>query len=106
MWNPFAKRTADIITTDLRQHLVARGMAGPVADRVRVAHRHGQYAGRGVTFFRVYDPDVAAPGRGDVLRFDELKQADVMEAGWTETDGAVKFYGHELKGYETKPAHA
>lgn len=106
MWNPFAKRGAEVLTGDLRQLLLARGMTEATADRVRVAHRSGQYSGRGVKFFRVYDPGVTAPGRGDVLQYDELKQADVVEAGWTESDGDVKFYSQELKGYETKPAKA
>jgi hypothetical protein len=74
----------------------AIGQAGPVGriddlSTLRVVESRGRYAGRTVTFVRIYDPALAAQSVVTVKHFDDLDLHPglVLWSGHVERDGGV-----------------
>jgi hypothetical protein len=79
----------------LRQALVASNLpAGCDAAKLGVAESRGRYAGRSVTYIRVFDPDSAARRSVNVLSRYAYQDLNahldlVLRAGFVEKDGTV-----------------
>jgi hypothetical protein len=67
---------------------------GTDASKLGVVESHGRYAGRKVTFWRVFDPTRAAAGAveaftGHAYRDFDARRDLVLRAGFVERDGTV-----------------
>ena len=66
-----------------------RGLSDQEAAGLRMQQEQGQFAGRKVTFFWVFDPAaVTAPG-GDIRHYSELDACGVLHHGHIEGDGEI-----------------
>jgi len=90
MW-PFAhKSVVMILSKDIRSSLIAdRGIRDEIADSLRMVEDRGQYAGRPVTYFRVYDPDNAKWGTSEPRNYADLNASRILHSGHTEKDGHI-----------------
>ena len=66
-----------------------RGVSPDVAVVLRMIEERGDYAGRPVTYFRVFDPGNAKWGTSDVRRFDALDARRILHSGHIERDGVI-----------------
>jgi hypothetical protein len=76
----------------LRRALESDGLpAGTDASALGVVESRDRYAGRTVTYFRVFDPARAAARSVDVRGYDDLEAHPdlVLRAGHIEQDGAI-----------------
>jgi hypothetical protein len=82
----------------LRQALAADGLpAGVHVAQLGVVGSRGSYAGRSVTYIRVFDPASAARRAVDVSSWHAYKDLNahldlVLRAGFVEKDGTVVLY--------------
>jgi hypothetical protein len=82
------------LAADLRQALARAGLAAGVdTAMIGVVEAHGHYAGRRVTYFRVFDQTRAAAQAVRVRAVPDLDSHPdlVLGAGHVEQDGAVVF---------------
>jgi|ERR1035437_3771533 hypothetical protein len=66
-----------------------RGISPDVAVALRMVEERGNYAGRQVTYFRVFDPGNTKWGTSEVRRFDELDARRILHSGHVERDGVI-----------------
>ena len=90
MW-PFARRSVVLILSkESRSSLIAdRGIRDETADSLRIVEERGQYAGRPVTYFRVYDPGHTKWGSAEPRSYADLNASRILHSGHTEQDGRV-----------------
>jgi hypothetical protein len=84
------KRTARPPTAAVAARLMQEGdaRAGGAGD-LRMIEEGGHYAGRAVTYFRVFDPAAALAAGVTVRRFRDLDGLTELRTGHTERDGAI-----------------
>ena len=87
----FWQKTATVpVSPQVRAHLSTdRGVSENDSARWRMILEHGQYAGRSVTYYRVFDPEAAARANVEPRRYGDLDTALVLHAGHIEQDGSV-----------------
>jgi hypothetical protein len=90
MW-PFAHKSVVMnLSKDIRSSLIAeRGIRDETIDSLRMVEDRGQYAGRPVTYFRVYDPDNAKWGTSEPRNYADLNASRILHSGHTEKDGHI-----------------
>jgi hypothetical protein len=66
-----------------------RGVSEDGSAKLRMIAEHGHYADRPVTYFRVFDPEVAARAKVQPRRYGDLDTDLVLHAGHIERDGSV-----------------
>jgi hypothetical protein len=87
----FLHRSAPRYPT-IRQALVNAGLLSSTdPDALTVVERHGSYSGRGVNFFRVFNPTDAAAGAIRVRAYADLDahQELILGSGHVESNGLV-----------------
>jgi len=74
----------------VRQRLAKdRGLNAEDGGRFRMLQERGQYTGRTVTYFQVFDPaSVGTPG-ADLSRLETLDARNILHSGFIERDGQV-----------------
>jgi hypothetical protein len=99
-------------STALRQALVTEGLpAGLHVAQLGVVESRGRYAGRSVTYIRVFDPASAARRAVDVSSWHAYKDLNahldlVLRAGFVEKDGTVVLYARPAAAAATAGAAA
>jgi hypothetical protein len=90
MW-PFANKQAVVeLPENLRLSLTKdRGVSSDAGLLLRMVEERGNYAGRKVTYFRVFDPGNAKWGTSEPKRFNDLNVNRVIHSGHVERDGAI-----------------
>jgi hypothetical protein len=92
MW-PFATQKSVALPLSQKIQLFSltkgRGVSSQVAVVLRKVEQRGDYAGRPVTYFRVFDPGNAKWGTSEVRRFDDLDVRRIVHSGHIESDGAI-----------------
>jgi hypothetical protein len=92
MFNPFRRRGVQHPAFALREALVRDGLpSGIDPSTLGVIEQHGQYAGRRVTYVRVFDAVGATAAGVQPKHFDDLESHPelVMAAGHVEQNGTV-----------------
>jgi hypothetical protein len=56
---------------------------------LRMLEERGQYAGRPVTYFRVFDPTNAKWAGVELRRYDSLDARRILHSGHVERDGQI-----------------
>jgi hypothetical protein len=84
------QRTARALSAAVSASLNKEGGA-PHGGRstLRMVEQPGQYAGRKVMYFRVFDPAATDAGGRTVRQFDDLDDVTSLRQGHTEGDGTV-----------------
>jgi len=109
MFNFFRDTSPRRPSLALQQALTKQGLpVGMLVNTLRVLTTRGQYAGRGVSFFRVFDPQGAARGAVAVHTFNDLTLHPelVMGSGVMEHDGAVNLSDRVGLASTTTPTRA
>ncbi len=91
----FLHRSAPRYPT-IRQTLVNAGvLSSAAADALTILERHGSYSGRGVNFFRAFNPTDATAGAIQVRTYGDLDahQELVLGSGHIESNGMVMLNG-------------
>ena len=91
MW-PFAspKSIAMPISEKLQLSLIKdRGVSSQMSVAWRMIEERGNYSGRPVTYFRVYDPTNAKWGSGEIRRYEDLVVGRILHSGHIERDGVI-----------------
>lgn len=92
MFNFFRRAQPRRPTTRIAQALVSNGLTpGVDPSRLGLVLRHGSYAGRGVNYFRVFDPTQVSERNLQIRRFADLDASPelVIGSGHVEDDGTV-----------------
>jgi hypothetical protein len=66
-----------------------RGMSAEQTGALRIVEKSGTYAGRSVTYFRVFNPGSAQLAGLTVRSFADLDGLTELHTGHTERDGAI-----------------
>lgn len=80
------------LSRSVRAHLTAqRGLSEKDAGSLRMMEHHGQFSGRKVTYFRVFDPDAVQRAGIDVRHYGDLDAYRLLRlhAGHVESDGQI-----------------
>src|SRR6266567_4548970 len=90
MW-PFTSKPVDVPITDkIRLSLTnERGVSSDAGATLRMVEEPGNYAGRRVTYFRIFDPTNAKWGSSELRRFKDLDVRRIVHSGHVERDEAV-----------------
>ena len=90
MW-PFAHKPIVVqLPANLRLSLTKdRGISADAGALLRMVEERGNYAGRPVTYFRVFDPENTKWGNSEPRRFNDLNVNRVLHSGHFERDGAI-----------------
>mgnify|MGYP001587235283 FL=1 len=90
MWNWMDRSEVRPLTNVVRGVLLQeRGLSGVAAGPLRMALKKGRYAGRDVTYFRVFDPAAQAAGAPVTAHFSDLDGAAALYSGHIEREGHV-----------------
>jgi hypothetical protein len=90
MWKFWQKPGGRPMPQLLRRALVQQyGLTEEVADRLRILQQGGEYSGRKVQQFQVFDPAALALARSSPNRFADLDHASVIDAGHIEREGDI-----------------
>jgi hypothetical protein len=78
------------VSTTVRSVLAReRGVSAEGAAKLRMLEERGGYAGRPVTYFRVFDPETAARAKVVPRRYADVGTDLVLHAGHVERDGSI-----------------
>lgn len=90
MW-PFAHKAVVVPLSENLQLSLAkeRGVSSNAGATLRMVEERGNYAGRSVTYFRVFDPGNVKWGSAELRRYDDLDVRRILHSGHVERDGAV-----------------
>jgi hypothetical protein len=89
-WKFWQKTGALPVSPRLRSLLVdKRGVTEEGSTTLRMIEQRGQYAGRSVTFFRVFNPETAARANVVPRHYRDLSDDLVLHAGHIEGDGSI-----------------
>jgi hypothetical protein len=84
------KRSAGPVSAPVAARLVQDGGAsGLETSALRMIEEPGQYAGRSVMYFRVFDPATAVSAGVTVRQFRDLDGLSGLRNGHTERDGSI-----------------
>jgi len=90
MWKFWQKPGVVPVSTKVRVLLVKdRGVSEDNATKLRMIEESGHYDGRSVTYFRIFDPEVAGRAKVKPHRYGDLDGDLVLHAGHIERDGSV-----------------
>ena len=90
MW-PFGNKQIVVqLPENLRMSLTKdRGVSSDAGLLLRMVEEQGNYAGRKVTYFRVFDPGNTKWGTSEPRRYNDLNVNRVIHSGHVERDGAI-----------------
>jgi hypothetical protein len=90
MW-PFTSKPVVLeLSEKLRLMLEKERHVSPDAGAaLRQVEERGSYAGRSVTYFRVFDPGNAKWGSAALQRYNDLDVRRILHSGHVERDGAI-----------------
>jgi len=90
MW-PFANKLVVVPLSEKLQLSLTkeRGLSPEPGARLRMVEERGNYAGRPVTYFRVFDPGNAKWGNSELRHFNDLDVRRILHSGHIERDGAI-----------------
>lgn len=87
MWKFWQKTGVMPLSKKMRFHLATeRGLSDQAADSLSILEQQGNYSGRRVTYFRVYNPVAAKAAGNDVRHFDDLNAPEIMHSGRIESN--------------------
>jgi hypothetical protein len=90
MW-PFGQKSVVVpVSANVRISLTKqRGMSDTGVDSLRMVQERGNYAGRSVTYFRVFDPSNAKWGTVELYKYNDLDVRRILHSGHAEKDGVI-----------------
>ena len=83
------KRSAGPLTAAIAARLGQEPGANADTSALRMIEESGNYAGRSVTYFRVFNPATALAAGVTVTNFGDLDKLADLRTGHTERDGAI-----------------
>src|SRR5579883_2074989 len=87
---PVSRQVTDLLIKE-------RGMSLGDGWKLRMAEESGMFAGRPVTFFRVFSPAAARAAGITVQRYRDLDPLPELYAGHAERDGALILNGRTTR---------
>ncbi len=90
MW-PFGQKSVVVpVSENVRLSLLKqRGMSDTGVASLRMVQERGNYAGRPVTYFRVFDPGNAKWGTVELYKYNDLDVRRILHSGHAEKNGEV-----------------
>src|SRR5215213_8563700 len=89
-WKVWQKTPDGLLSEGLKQRLAAdRGVTAEDAGRLRMKQQRGEYSGRNVTYFQVFDPIAAAEQGADLSRLETMDSRRFLHTGFIERDGSI-----------------
>jgi uncharacterized membrane protein YeaQ/YmgE (transglycosylase-associated protein family) len=89
-WKVWQKTPDGRLSDPLMQRLATeRGVSAQDAGQLRMKQQRGEYAGRTVTYFQVFDPNAAAARSTDWSHPDTMDSRRFLHSGFIEEDGSI-----------------
>ena len=90
MWKSHQQPAVAPLSQKMKIRLAAeRGLTDQDAARLRMKQEQGEFAGRKVTYFWVFDPAAVTAADGDIRQFRDLDACGVVHYGHIEKDGQI-----------------